>query len=68
MRNYAIVPAFGKDKIQGVFRENDNGVLEAWKPQSKSWEFSPFHYRFLTGSDIGYHEISPKQAARYIDA
>ena len=68
MKFYAIVPAFGKDKIQEVFRVNDDGAPEKWDAKAKTWVFSAFLYKFLTGEDIGYREITQAEADKFTGA
>jgi len=66
MKYYVIVPAFGKEKIQGIFRVNDQGIPERWYPETKTWVFQAFLHRFFTGDDIGYREMTLEEANELI--
>lgn len=50
---YKIVPVFGPQEIEGVFR-TDDGVPYQWNSKTKTWEFNARLSRFFNGSDMGF--------------
>lgn len=60
---YAIVPIGGKDRVEGVFRERDDGMYEQWNTRDKQWQIGGYEYMF--GSDIGFRATSDEEVKAF---